>query len=61
MIVTSGIDLSVGSLVALSGMVAATFMAAGSSPGAVGLGIGGIGIALATGTAVGAINGLAIS
>ncbi len=40
-IITSGIDLSVGSLVALSGMVAATFMA-GSTPDAIGVGIAGL-------------------
>ncbi|WP_027797562.1 ABC transporter permease [Paraburkholderia acidipaludis] len=59
-IITSGIDLSVGSLVALSGMVAATVMA-GASPGAVGLGIAGLAIALVTGAAVGALNGFAIA
>ena len=50
-IITSGIDLSVGSLVALSGMVAATFMA-GSTPDAVGVGIAGLAIALAVGALV---------
>lgn len=59
-IITSGIDLSVGSLVALSGMVAAAVMA-GSSPGAVGLGIAGLGVALAVGALVGALNGFAVS
>jgi ribose transport system permease protein len=59
-IITSGIDLSVGSLVALSGMVAATMMA-GSSPNAVGIGMAGLGVALATGAVVGALNGLVIS
>lgn len=59
-IITSGIDLSVGSLVALSGMVAATVMA-GSSPGAVGLGVAGLCVALAVGAFAGALNGLVIS
>ncbi|WP_233885572.1 ABC transporter permease [Paraburkholderia flagellata] len=59
-IITSGIDLSVGSLVALSGMVAATVMA-GASPGAVGLGVAGLAIALVTGAAVGALNGFGIA
>src|ERR1700710_2608853 len=51
-IITSGIDLSVGSLVALSGMVAATVMA-GASPGAIALGVGGLAVALAVGALVG--------
>ena len=55
-IITSGIDLSVGSLVALSGMVAATVMA-GSSPDNVALGIAGLGVALV----VGALNGLSVA
>ncbi|GAB2878792.1 ribose ABC transporter permease [Paraburkholderia jirisanensis] len=59
-IITSGIDLSVGSLVALSGMVAATLMA-GSTPDNIGLGLAGLGIALAVGAAVGALNGFAVS
>jgi ribose/xylose/arabinose/galactoside ABC-type transport system permease subunit len=59
-IITSGIDLSVGSLVALTGMVAAVAMA-GSPAGAVGIGIAGLVIALAVGALVGAINGLAIA
>jgi ribose transport system permease protein len=59
-IITSGIDLSVGSLVALSGMVAATVMA-GASPDAVGLGVAGLTVAIVTGAVVGAINGFAIA
>ncbi|CAG9274272.1 ABC transporter permease [Paraburkholderia unamae] len=59
-IITSGIDLSVGSLVALSGMVAATVMA-GASPDAIGLGVAGLFFALATGAAVGALNGFGIA
>ncbi|CAN7702863.1 ABC transporter permease [Paraburkholderia sp. SIMBA_054] len=59
-IITSGIDLSVGSLVALSGMVAATFMA-GSTPDAVGVGIAGLAIALAVGALVGALNGFSVT
>ncbi|MEX3819081.1 ABC transporter permease, partial [Paraburkholderia sp. BR14262] len=51
---------SVGSLVALSGMVAATVMA-GASPDAVGLGVAGLVIALVTGAAVGALNGFGIA
>ncbi|MDQ7977786.1 ABC transporter permease [Paraburkholderia sp. SARCC-3016] len=59
-IITSGIDLSVGSLVALTGMVAATFMA-GSQPDALGLGLAGLVIALAVGAGVGALNGFAVA
>ena len=59
-IITSGIDLSVGSLVALSGMVAATVMA-GSAAGNVGLGLGGLAVALAVGAIVGALNGFSVS
>jgi len=59
-IITSGIDLSVGSLVALTGMVAATVMA-GSAAGATGLGIAGLCVALAVGAAAGALNGLAVA
>ncbi|WP_118180499.1 ABC transporter permease [Paraburkholderia phosphatilytica] len=59
-IITSGIDLSVGSLVALTGMVAATLMA-GSTQGNVGLGIAGLAVAIAVGAGVGALNGIAIA
>ena len=59
-IITSGIDLSVGSLVALSGMVAATVMA-GSAAGNVALGLGGLAVALAVGAIVGALNGFSVS
>jgi ribose transport system permease protein len=59
-IITSGIDLSVGSLVALTGMVAATLMA-GSTAGNVGLGIAGLAVAIAVGAGVGALNGIAIA
>ncbi|CAB3752943.1 ABC transporter permease [Paraburkholderia solisilvae] len=59
-IITSGIDLSVGSLVALSGMVAATLMA-GSTPDNLGLGLAGLAIALAVGAGVGALNGFAVA
>jgi ribose transport system permease protein len=59
-IITSGIDLSVGSLVALTGMVAATLMA-GSTPDNIGLGLAGLAIALAVGAGVGALNGFAVA
>lgn len=59
-IITSGIDLSVGSLVALSGMVAATLMA-GSTPDNVSLGLLGLVVALGVGAAVGALNGFSVA
>lgn len=59
-IITSGIDLSVGSLVALSGMVGATLMA-GSTPGNVGLGLLGLVVAIGVGALVGAINGISVA
>ncbi|TAL95350.1 MAG: ABC transporter permease [Paraburkholderia sp.] len=59
-IITSGIDLSVGSLVALSGMVAAALMA-GSTPDNIGLGLAGLVIAVAVGAGVGALNGISIA
>lgn len=52
-IITSGIDLSVGSNVALSGMVAAYAMKHGLVPG----GIGGVAVALLVGVLVGSFNG----
>ncbi len=54
-IVTAGIDLSVGSVVALSGMVAAVAMRAGAS------GPVGILVALVTGGLVGLFNGISIT
>ncbi|MFG1924644.1 ABC transporter permease [Cryptosporangium sp. NPDC048952] len=55
-IITSGIDLSVGSTVALSGMVAAWFMKEHGASGALG-----IVIALAVGVLVGAFNGMSVT
>lgn len=54
-IITGGIDLSVGSLVALSGVVLGT-MVAGGAPLPVAVGVG-----LAMGTAAGIVNGLLIT
>ena len=53
-IITSGIDLSVGSNVALSGMVAAYAMENGLVPG----GLGGVAVALLVGVLVGSFNGV---
>jgi len=55
-IITSGIDLSVGSNVALSGMVAAYAMKSDGASGMVG-----ILVALVVGAAVGAFNGLSVT
>jgi len=54
-ILTAGIDLSVGSIVGLSGMVCASVMAAGGSVGA------GAGAGLGVGLAAGMVNGAAIT
>ncbi|CAM2152237.1 ribose ABC transporter membrane subunit [Pararobbsia alpina] len=59
-IITSGIDLSVGSLVALTGMVAATLMA-GSTPDNIGLGLLGLVVAIGVGALVGALNGFSVA
>ncbi|HEY9282916.1 MAG TPA: ABC transporter permease [Pyrinomonadaceae bacterium] len=56
-ILTGGIDLSVGSVVALAGVVAATLAASGSSAGVA----AGIAAALAIGLAVGLFNGVVIA
>jgi len=54
-ILTGGIDLSVGSVVALSGVFCADALSRGS-----GLAVG-IGVGLLAGTAVGAVNGLVVT
>jgi ribose/xylose/arabinose/galactoside ABC-type transport system permease subunit len=54
-IVTAGIDLSVGSTVALAGMVAAIAMQGGAP------GIAGLAVALGVGILVGAFNGFAVT
>lgn len=54
-IITGGIDLSVGSTLALSGAVAAFFIASGAHP------LLGILAALAVGVGIGFVNGLAIT
>lgn len=54
-IMTAGIDLSVGSTVALSGMVAAIAMQQGAT------GVAGIAVALGVGALVGAFNGFAVT
>jgi ribose transport system permease protein len=59
-IITGGIDLSVGSIVALSGMLSATVMAGGSAS-SVGLGLLGFLIAILSGLLVGAVNGASVT
>lgn len=55
-LLTGGVDLSLGSLVALTGVVAACFAHPGDSPLVVAVGMG-----ILAGTACGAINGLVIT
>ena len=58
-IATAGIDLSVGSLMAVSGAVAMEFLSsAGSSPGAA---LGALGLALLLGAALGTVNAVLVS
>jgi ribose/xylose/arabinose/galactoside ABC-type transport system permease subunit len=57
-ILTGGIDLSVGSVVALAGVVAATLAAAGGGSWGVALGVG---AALAIGLGVGLFNGVVVA
>lgn len=63
-ILTRGIDLSVGSVVALAGVVSASFAttsAAGFIPGAPYIAIVPLGVGVVTGIAMGAISGLAVA
>jgi ribose/xylose/arabinose/galactoside ABC-type transport system permease subunit len=63
-LLTAGLDLSVGSTIALVSVVTATIMAAvlAADPGAVGLAIGiGITAGLATGAVVGVVNGVGVA
>ncbi|MET4781342.1 ABC transporter permease [Glaciihabitans sp. UYNi722] len=59
-IITGGIDLSVGSVVALAGMIAAQVMT-GKPVDAVAGGLIGIAVALAVGLIVGAVNGASVT
>lgn len=59
-IITAGIDLSVGSLVALTGMLAAVAMA-GSAADDFWMGILGLVVALAAGVFVGVVNGASVA
>lgn len=59
-IITGGIDLSVGSVVALSGMLAAVVMTGGTAE-AVGVGLLGIIVSIGSGLLVGALNGASVT
>jgi len=62
-IITGGIDLSVGSIAALAPFLAASYMAAhsGAHPDSITLALIGLGITMAVGAASGMVSGLAIT
>ncbi|UOE44026.1 ABC transporter permease [Agromyces larvae] len=60
-IATGGIDLSVGSLMAVSGAVAMVFMKEAGQSGSVGVALGAIGLALLVSAVLGALNGVLVA
>ncbi|GAA1960404.1 ABC transporter permease [Agromyces allii] len=60
-IATGGIDLSVGSVMAVSGAVAMVFMKDAGQSGSVGVALGAIGLALLVSALLGAINGVLVA
>ncbi|SFR70341.1 monosaccharide ABC transporter membrane protein, CUT2 family [Agromyces sp. CF514] len=60
-IATGGIDLSVGSVMAVSGAVAMVFMKDAGQSGSVGVALGAIGLALLVSAILGAINGILVA
>ncbi|WP_435747685.1 ABC transporter permease [Microbacterium sp. PMB16] len=60
-IATGGIDLSVGSLMAVSGAVAMEFLSAAGDSGSVGAALGAIGLALVITGILGAVNGILVA
>jgi simple sugar transport system permease protein len=60
-IATGGIDLSVGSLMAVSGAVAMEFLRAAGDSGSVGAALGAIGLALLITAILGAVNGILVA
>lgn len=60
-IATGGIDLSVGSVMAVSGAVAMVFMKDAGQSGSVGVALGAIGLALLVSAILGAINGVLVA
>ncbi|ANJ25965.1 ABC transporter permease [Agromyces aureus] len=60
-IATGGIDLSVGSVMAVSGAVAMVFMKEAGQSGSLGVALGAIGLALLVSAVLGAINGILVA
>jgi len=60
-IATGGIDLSVGSVMAVSGAVAMVFMKEAGQSGSVGVALGAIGLALLVSAILGTINGVLVA
>ncbi|MET4156948.1 ABC transporter permease [Agromyces sp. PvR057] len=60
-IATGGIDLSVGSVMAVSGAVAMVFMKDAGQSGSLGVALGAIGLALLVSAVLGAINGVLVA
>lgn len=60
-IATGGIDLSVGSVMAVSGAVSMTFMKEAGQSGSLGVALGAIGLALLVSAVLGAVNGVLVA
>src|SRR5690625_2921962 len=60
-IATAGIDLSVGSIMVVSGAVSMEFLKGAESPNSIGTALTALGLALAIGTVLGSINGILVA
>ncbi|MFJ2552266.1 ABC transporter permease [Microbacterium sp. NPDC087591] len=60
-IATGGIDLSVGSLMAVAGAVSMEFLAAANDSGSVGVALAAVGLALLVTAILGAVNGILVA
>ena len=60
-IATAGIDLSVGSVMAVAGAVSMQYLLAAGAPTSVGAALIAVGLALALGTALGAVSGVLVA
>ncbi|CAH0220810.1 Inner membrane ABC transporter permease protein YtfT [Microbacterium oxydans] len=60
-IATGGIDLSVGSLMAVAGAVSMEFLAAANDSGSVGVALSAVGLALLVTAILGAVNGILVA